>query len=172
MVRNRFVRFARSLSLLLLLVGPFTASAQTEKLFQTIGADTRREFAHTGLPGATGIEFRFSGAFAPPYPVEESHIVVITFEWRASAADPWSSSPDNVKSIRGGETRFFDTGVFLGPTDAALVAVHFFAGSLMTVSGDFAHVSVVPEPGQFALYAGGLALLGLWRVRPKIFPLC
>lgn len=43
----------------------------------------------------------------------------------ADGDGPWTASPDHVKSVVGGETRFFDTGVVHGPSDAPWVQVHF-----------------------------------------------
>jgi hypothetical protein len=146
---------------------PGLGRAQSETLFAGIGADTRIAFSHFGLPGATGIDFRFAGAFAGAFPPEESHIVVITFEWRSSGTDPWSSSPDNAKSIPGAVTTPFDTGVYRAPVDATEVAIHFFGGGLMTVSGTFSHVSVVPEPRTAVLLVLGLAALAAWSMRER-----
>ncbi len=155
------LRLAPCLGLWLVCLYSTVVAAQTEVLpFPTIGMDSRFDFVHTGLPGALGIDFRFAGAFAPHYPAEESHTVVVTFEWRNSVADPWSSSPDHVKTVPGAMTAFFDTGVFRAPVDASLVAIHFFAGDFMTVSGDFSHISVVPEPSRAWLFACGLGVIG------------
>ncbi|MCC6535579.1 MAG: hypothetical protein IT531_23760 [Burkholderiales bacterium] len=133
---------------------------QTEVLpSPTIGMDSRFPYAHVSLPGAAGIDFRFVGAFAPHYPAEESHTVVLTFEWGPSVAGPWASSPDHVKTVPGGMTAIFDTGVFHGPADAPWVAIHFFAGDFLTVSGEFSHLSAVPEPSQAWLFACGVALI-------------
>ena len=140
------------------------ALAQTETFFQTVGFDTPRTFAHLSEPGATGIDFSLSVAIAPTYPVTESHILVVVFEWGPSVSGPWTTSPDNVKSVVGGETRFFDTGIYHGPEDAAWVRVHFYAGAIMTVSGTFNHISVVPEPPPALLLGAGLAALA-WRRR-------
>lgn len=144
-------------------LGP-AALAQSETLFQTVGADTPRTFVHLSAPGATGIDFSLSVAIAPTYPATESHMLVVVFEWGPSDSGPWSTSPDNVKSVVGGETRFFDTGIYHGPDDAAWVRVHFYAGAIMTVSGTFTHTSVVPEPPPALLLAAGLAVLA-WRRR-------
>lgn len=146
---------------LVALAGP--AWAQVESIFQPIGMDTARSFSHLSLPGATGIDFSFSGAFAPMYAPEESHSVVMVFEWGPSVAGPWSISPDMVKTVPGGTTAFFDSGVFHGPIDAPFVRLHFYAGGLMTAAGSFSHISVVPEPVGAALLAAGLALLLGWR---------
>ena len=62
-----------------LLWAPWVA-AQTETVFQTVGMGTARSFAHTSLPGATGIDFSFSFAIAAAYPPEESHTLVAVFE--------------------------------------------------------------------------------------------
>ena len=146
-----------------LLWAPLVA-AQTETLFQTVGMDTARSFAHTSLPGATGIDFSFSFAIAAAYPPEESHTLVVVFEWGPTSGGPWTASPDNVRSVPGAVTTFFDSGVFRGPEDAAWVQIHFYAGGIMTVSGPFNHVSVVPEPATAALWALGLGALA-WRRR-------
>ena len=155
----RIIRVAGCLLSLL----PGALWAQTETFFQTVGADTPRTFAHLSLPGATGIDFSLSIAIAPTYPETESHILVAVFEWGPTDTGPWSASPDNVKSIVGGATRFFDTGVYHGPDDAPWVRVHFYAGAIMTVSGTFTHTSVVPEPPAAWLLGGGLAALALRR---------
>jgi hypothetical protein len=143
-----------------------TAVAQTEVLFNPIGMDNQFVFPHTSLPGATGIDFSFIGAFAPLYPAPVSHTVVIVFEWGPTAAGPWTPSPDNVNTVPGGMTDVFATGVFHGPEDAPFVAIHFYAGGLMTASGEFTHTSfVVPEPQSIALMAGALAMLVFRRCR-------
>lgn len=149
----------------LLLLVPGMARAQTETLFQPVGADTVRTFEHDSLPGAIGIDFSFSFAIAAAYPPEESHILVVVFEWGPSATGPWTTSPDNVKSVPGAVTSFFSSGVFHGPDDADWVRIHFYAGGLMTVSGTFTHASVVPEPASAALLLLGLPLLALRRSR-------
>jgi hypothetical protein len=139
---------------------PMAANAQTEVIpGVTIGMDNQFVYPHTSLPGATGIDFSFIGAFAPMYPPEESHTVVIVFEWGPTASGPWSTSPDNVNTVPGGMTDVFATGVYHGPEDAPFVAIHFYAGDFMTVSGEFTHLSVIPEPGSFALAGVGLIAL-------------
>lgn len=158
--RRRFISLALAASALAWAPG---ARAQSETLFQSIGADTARSFAQLSLPGATGIDFRFFGAFAPSYPDTESHVVVIVFEWGPSATGPWMASPDNVKSVPGGMTTFFDTHVYHGPEDAPWVQIHFYAGGLMTASGTFEHASVVPQPASITLWALGLGALALRR---------
>ena len=155
------LRFAFAASALCL---SCSAVAQVETLFQTVGMDTPRTFVHASLPGATGIDFSFSLAIAPAYPPGETHTLVVDFEWGPSDTGPWTISPDNVKSIPGAMTAFFDSGVFHGPADAPWVRIHFYAGGIMTVSGSFSHVSVVPEPAPAALLAAGMALLA-WRRR-------
>lgn len=144
---------------------PVLAAAQSETIFTGIGMDTPLTFAHLSLPGATGIDFRFTGAFAPIYADTESHVVVITFEWGPTALGPWAFSPDNVKTVPGGVTAFFDTGVYSGPADAPFVRIHFYAGGLMTASGTFSHVSSVPEPAPVSLFVVGLAAIA-WRRMP------
>ena len=158
---SRCLRLA--LSAVVLLWAPL-AVAQTETIFQTVGMNTARSFAHTSLPGATGIDFSFSFAIAAAYPPDESHTLVVVFEWGPTASGPWTASPDNVKSVPGAMTSFFDSGVFHGPDDAAWVQIHFYAGGIMTVSGPFNHVSIVPEPATAGLWALGLAALA-WRRR-------
>ena len=139
------------------------AVAETETIFQTVGMDTPLTFTHAFVPGTTGIDFSFSCAIAPTYPDTESNILVITFEWGPSDTGPWSLSPDNVKSVRGGETRFFSTGVYHGPSDAPWVRLHMYAGAIMTVSGPFIHTSV-PTPGASVLLGAG-ALMAVRRRR-------
>ena len=140
------------------------AVAQTEVLFNPIGMDNQFVYPHTSLPGATGIDFSFAGGFAPIYPPEESHTVVIVFEWGPTATGPWTPSPDNVNTVPGGMTDFFATGVFHGTEDSPFVAIHFYAGGLMTVSGEFTHTSIaVPEPHSVALVMGVLATMILSR---------
>jgi hypothetical protein len=139
---------------------------QTETLSGiVIGMDNQLVFPHTSLPGATGIDFSFSGGFAPMYPLEESHTVVINFEWGPTATGPWTVSPDYVNTVPGGMTDFFATGVFPGPDDAPFVAIHFYAGDFMVVSGTFTHTSVIPEPATWSLAFFGALLLGVfaWR---------
>lgn len=143
--------------------------AQTETLSGvTVGSDTPLTFAHASLPGATGIDFRMAVAIAPTYAMGITNTLVATFEWGPTAAGPWSLSPDNVRSVPGGTTAFFDTGVFHGPADAPFVRLHLYAGGFMVLSGSFEHVSVVPEPPLALLLMGGLmALHGAqrWRAR-------
>jgi hypothetical protein len=146
-----------------------SAHAQTEFISgQPIGMDTQLVYPHTSLPGATGIDFSFTGAFAPMYPEMESHTVVITFEWGPSAIGPWTASPDYVNTVPGGMTDFFATGVFPGPEDAPFVAIHFYAGGLMITSGEFTHASIVPEPSAALLFALGAVPLGIWKWRRRV----
>lgn len=141
------------------------AYGQVESLFQTVGMDTQRVFVHAGAPGATGIDFSFAAAVSPTFPDTVSNTLVTVFEWGPTAIGPWTASPDNVNSIRGGTTRFMSTGVFHGPDDAAFVAIHFYAGALMTVSGDFTHASVVPEPSLAVMFGLGSVAMAVvaWR---------
>lgn len=149
-----------------LLACPGRAQAQDETLTGvSLGGDTSLTFAHLSLPGATGIDFRFLGAFAPAYPVGTSHTVVMTFEWGATDTGPWSSSPDHAKTVPGGATAFFDSGWFQAPHDAPFVRIHFYAGGLMLVSGIFSHASVVAEPASATLLALGLGALAWGRRR-------
>ena len=163
MTRNIVRRIATHFTILLVLIGGSSVRAQTETIFHSIGMDNQLVFPHTSFPGASGIDFSFTGAFSPTYPAEDSHTVVIDFEWGPSATGPWAVSPDNVKTVPGGKTAFFATGVYHGPADAPFVAIHFYAGGLMTASGDFTHVSVVPEPKPVMLLLPGLAVLIGWR---------
>ena len=142
------------------------AQAQVETLFQTVGMDTPRVFAHTSLPGATGIDFSFSAAVAPAYPPDETNTLVTVFEWGPTATGPWTSSPDNVNSFPGAMTGFMSTGVFHGPEDAPFVRIHFYAGAIMTVSGPFTHASVVPEPSAAAMLTLGSGIIG-WMLRRR-----
>lgn len=139
---------------------------QTEMIFQPIGMDTQLVFPHTSIMGATGIDFSFTGGFAPSYPDPISHTVVINFEWGPTATGPWTVSPDYVNTVPGGMTDFFATGVFPGPSDAPFVAIHFYAGALMTASGAFTHTSVIPEPTSLAR---AVAIGAAWwsRRRPR-----
>lgn len=149
---------------LLMLALPATSMAQSEPLFMTVGTLTETPaFAHLSLPGATGIDFDLFGAFAGAYPAEDSHTIVIWFQWGPSALGPWTSSPDNVKTVPGAVTTLFDTHVFHGPADAPFVRVSFAAGGLITVSGTFTHTSVVPELPTAGLLAFGLAALAARR---------
>jgi hypothetical protein len=129
--------------------------------------DTPLVYDHTSLPGATGIDFSFAGGFAPTYPMGVSHTVVITFEWGPTATGPWSTSPDNVNTVPGGTTDFFATGVYNGPDDAPWVRIHFYAGAIMFVSGEFTHTStIIPEPGAMLPAMLGIgSLLGTLRRR-------
>jgi hypothetical protein len=129
--------------------------------------DNQFVYPHTSLPGSTGIDFSFTGGFAPFYPPEESHTVVIDFEWGPTPSGPWSVSPDNVNTVPGGITDFFATGVYHGPADAPFVAIHFYAGGLMTASGTFTHTSVVPEPSAIVLAGVGLSWLLIARRRNR-----
>lgn len=127
------------------------AYAQTEVIFSPIGMDTQFVFPHVSLPGAGGIDFSFFGGFAGAYPPEELHTVVINFEWGPTATGPWTASPDFINTVPGAMTDLYGTGVFPGPEDAPFVAIHFYAGALITVSGEFTHTSIVPEPQTIAL---------------------
>jgi hypothetical protein len=150
---NLSVRAHRFVLLAAIWLLPVAATAQTEVLFGTLGADTQFVFPHTSLPGATGINFSFFGAFAGAYPPDEFHTVVIDFEWGLTATGPWTVSPDFINTVPGAMTDLYGTGVFPGPEDAPFVAIHFYAGALITVSGEFTHTSVVPEPQSIALMA-------------------
>jgi len=139
------------------------ASAQTEALFNPIGMDNQFVYPHTIDPGDFATDFSFTGAFSPMYPDPTSHTVVITFEWGPTATGPWSSSPDNVNTVPGGMTDFFATGIYHGPEAAPFVAIHFYAGGLMTASGTFTHTSV-PEPTSCLALSGlGFAMLSRKR---------
>lgn len=154
-----------ALVLSLLPAGP--AAAETESISGPIGADTPHTFAHAAVPGAVAMDFHFAGGFAPMYPEGESHTVVVVFEWGPTPAGPWASSPDHVKTVPGGTTAFFDTGVFTAPGEAPFVQLHFYAGGLMFVSGAFDHVSVVPEPASAALMLAGLAGIAGFGLRRR-----
>jgi hypothetical protein len=163
--RYRF-GIASSLVLASFAAWPSSVMAQTEPIGGGIGADSvRGPFAHTSLPGAVGIDFSFFGAFAPMYPPEESHLVVIVFEWGPTAAGPWTESPDFLNTVPGGTTDLYGTGVYPGPEDAAFVRLHFYAGGLMTVTGEFTHTSVVPEPASLTFLAAAACPLLLRRRR-------
>lgn len=135
-----------------------------------VGADTVFAFPHALVAGTTDLSFRFGGGFAPTYAPEVTHLVVVNFEWGPTPAGPWSSSPDQLKSIPGGATTFFDTGVFTTalamPMDAAFVQLHLHAGGLMFVDGLFEHVSIVPEPASALLMLIGTGALAARRRRP------
>jgi hypothetical protein len=82
-------RLAPLLACAVLAVLPTAANAQVEIIpGTTIGMDNQFVFPHTSLPGATGIDFSFIGAFAPHYPAPVSHTVVIAFEWGPTATGP------------------------------------------------------------------------------------
>lgn len=151
---------ARRIALALALFPVLPAAAETEAIVGPIGADTAHTFAHAAVPGAFAMEFHFAGGFAPTYPEGESHTVVVVFEWGPTPTGPWTASPDHVKTVPGGTTAFFDTGVFTAPGESPFVQLHFHAGALMFVSGSFDHVSVVPEPATAALWLAGLTGLG------------
>ncbi|MBX7075007.1 MAG: hypothetical protein K1X71_17835 [Pirellulales bacterium] len=166
--RNKSVTLRSALLVVAFLVGLWTdrVYGQTETLSgATIGMDNQFVFAHTSLPEATGIDFSFSGGFAPMYPLEESHTVVINFEWGPTATGPWTVSPDYVNTVPGGMTDFFATGVFPGPDDAPFVAIHFYAGDFMVVSGTFTHTSVIPEPATWSQGMLGASMLGVLGFR-------
>ena len=137
------------------------AAAETETISgQPIGMDTRLVFPHALVPGAGGMDFDYFAGFAPLYPEDESHTVVIDFEWGPSAVGPWTVSRDFVNTVPGGKTDLFDTGLFHGDDQTPFVALHFFAGGLMVTSGSFSHVStVVPVPASAVLMTGSLLLL-------------
>jgi hypothetical protein len=160
------VRAPRLVLFIVLALFPVVAVAQTEVLFGTLGADTQFVFPHTSLPGATGINFSFFGAFAGAYPPDEFHTVVIDFEWGPTATGPWTVSPHFINTVPGAMTDFYGTGVFPGPDDAPFVAIHFYAGALITVSGEFTHTSVVPEPTSAGLMLCGMVSL-IGRRRDK-----
>ena len=157
-------RYACAALLISLALSSVPVLAQTEVLFGTLGADTQFVFPHASLPGATGIDFSFFGAFAGAYPPEELHTVVIDFEWGPTATGPWTVSPDFINTVPGAVTDFYGTGVFPGPEDAPFVAIHFYAGALITVSGEFTHTSVVvPEPQSMCLLLCAVASLSAVR---------
>lgn len=169
-LNRRFRQFGLAVACVALWSCTSRVWAQTESIFSVVGGDpgVRLVFPHTSLPGATGIDFSFFGAVAggphviePPLPPGvETHILVTVFEWGPTLTGPWAVSPDNAKSIPVEMTTPISTGVYHGPADAPFVAIHFYAGNLMTVSGSFTHASVVPEPSTLALLSvGGLAVL-------------
>lgn len=154
-MKGKFACCAFCLTLLMAISN--SATAQVEIVSGPIGMDNQFVFPHASLPGATGINFSFLGAFAPMYPMPISHTVVINFEWGPTPTGPWTVSPDYVNTVPGGTTDFFGTGVFPGPDDAPFVAIHFYAGGLMIASGEFSHLSVVvPEPTSAGLFLCGL----------------
>lgn len=153
-------------ALALLTLAP-AARAQSEAITQPVGMDTQLVFAHTSIPGATGIDFSLTCGISPLYPEAESHTIIIVFEWGPTATGPWTSSPDHVNTVPGGITDFFSTGVYHAPEDAPFVALHMYAGGLMIVSGTFTHTSV-PAPG--AITVAGVAALGASRRRRGPIP--
>jgi len=155
-------RFAHRILLAVLLSAPSLVTAQVSPLpGGAVGMDTRYVFDHTTLAGAVATDFSFIGAFAPLYPEGVSHTVVIVFEWGPSATGPWTVSPDHVNSVPGGMTDVFSTGVFRAPATDPFVAIHFYAGGLMIATGEFTHLSVVPEPATAILALAGLVVTGL-----------
>jgi hypothetical protein len=147
---------------------PLISAAQTEPIrSQPIGMDTRLVFPHVSVPGAGVIDFSFGAGFSPLYAPEESHTVVMVFEWGPTAAGPWSTSPDFVNTVPGGMTDLYSTGVHRAAADAPFVALHFYAGGLMIVSGDFAHISAVPEPRAALLFAAGLIAVLAFRLHVR-----
>ena len=146
MLRSKVSFWSCCLVLVAGLTTPNQLCGQVEPIFGSIGMDSQFVFPHVSLPGATGIDFSMAGGFAPSYPTGESHTVVVVFEWGPRAIGPWTTSPDFVNTVPGGMTDLYATGIFPGPMDAPFVALHFYAGALMTFSGDFSHISVVPEP--------------------------
>ncbi len=147
--------------------------AEIDAVTGAVGADTVFVFPHALVAGTTDLSFHFGGGFAPTYPPDVTHLVVVTFEWGPTPTGPWSLSPDHLKSIPGGVTTFFDTGVFTVPLampmDAAFVQLHLHAGGLMFVDGLFEHVSIVPEPASALLMligTGALAARRRWVFQP------
>lgn len=155
------LRYAVALALSLMVTG---AAAEIETVSgQAIGMDTQLVYEHALEPGANAIRFSYASGFAPLYGPEESHTVVIVFEWGPTALGPWESSPDYVNTVPGGETDLFATGIFTSPADARFVALHFYAGALMITSGTFEHIAaVVPLPASGVLL-GVTCFTFLWR---------
>lgn len=141
------------------------ASAQVDVFggfFVPPGPDgSRLEFAHTPEPGAVGTDYWLSSAIAPVD--DETHILVVTFEWQNTPGGPWFTSPDNAVSVPPGMTRFFDTGVFSSTDVPWRTALHFWAGGPMVVTGEFGHTSVLPSPGSLAMLATGGAVMARRR---------
>jgi hypothetical protein len=111
-------------------------------------------------PGPFGTDYSLLLAIAPTYAPEESHILVVTFEWQNSIGGEWFSSPDNAVSVYGGATRLFETGHYIHPDVPARVALHFWGGGPnpinFIVAGTYSHLPVVPTPGALGLAGIGL----------------
>lgn len=118
---------------------------------------SRLEFDHIPDAGAVGTDYWLSCAIAPID--DETHILVVTFEWQNTPGGEWLSSPDNAVSVRPFETRWFDTGVFSSTDVPWRTALHFWAGGPMVVTGTFGHTSVLPTPGSLAMAAAGGGLM-------------
>ncbi len=149
----------------LVLLAPPALRAETEIVSTVIGMDTVLTFTHASVPGAEGMNFSFIGALSPMYPDTESHLLVVDFEWGAAAAGPWSVGPDIMTTVPGGMTTVMDTGVFHGPAETPFVRIRFHAGGPMVASGEFTHVSLVPEPASAGLLMSGLVALAAGRRR-------
>lgn len=128
---------------------------------------SRIEFDHVPDPGAIGTDHNLLLAIAPTYAPEESHILVVTFEWQNVLGGDWFSSPDNAVSVHGGATRFFDTGHYIHSDVPARVALHFWGGGPnpvnFFVTGTYSHTSVVPAPGLLGL----VGIAGMSALRRK-----
>ncbi|CAG1001299.1 hypothetical protein PHYC_02905 [Phycisphaerales bacterium] len=147
----------RVASLAMAVMTTATASAQVDVFggfFVPPGpAGSRLEFDHVPAPGAVGTDYWLSCAIAPMD--DETHILVVTFEWQNTPGGEWFSSPDNAVSVRPFETRWFDTGVFSSTDVPWRTALHFWVGGPMVVSGEFGHTSVLPAPASVGLLVSG-----------------
>ncbi len=156
-----------------------TAMAQSEFFPATTipgsSVGSHFEFANTAGTGSF-TQFNFTGVAThadtpPPGFPPILHTLVIVFEWRIAPGlehdfTNWGQSVDHISTVVGGMSNPFSTGTFITPGAWDTVAVHFYAGFPITVTGMFNHEwTTVPAPGAIAMFGISACLGAIGRRR-------